>query len=68
MTATDIENFASAVGEFVDALASFRKTVGYQGAIAGMQAENAIRERRGEGMAYSDYAFYQAAREWGFAE
>lgn len=68
MTATDIENFASAVGEFIDALASFRKTVGYQGMIAGMQAANAMRERRDESPAYGEPAFYEAAKEWGFAE
>lgn len=67
MTATDIANFQSSVGEFVDALASFRKTVAYQGAIAGMQAENAHRAACGHGPAYADDEFYQAAKEFGFA-
>lgn len=68
MTAGDLEEFRTAIGELVDAMASFRKTAGYQGAIAAMQAENAHRAACGHGPAYADAEFYQAAKEYGFAE
>ena len=68
MTATDIANFQCAVGEFVDAMASFRKTVAYQGAIAAAVAANQQRAACGHSPAYSEREFYEIAKEHGFAE
>lgn len=68
MTATDIANFQSAVGEFVDAMASFRKTVAYHGSLASMQAENARRIAQGLGPCYGEVDFYHEAKVHGFVE
>lgn len=66
MTATDIANFSSAVGDLVDAMASFKNTVAFQATILGMQAANNERLARNESMAYDEKAFLDAAKDYGF--
>jgi hypothetical protein len=68
MTPADIADFRDAIGEFVDALAGFRKTVAYQGAVAAMQAENAHRAACGNGPCYADAEFAAVAAQFGFLD
>lgn len=65
MTATDIENFACAVGEFVDAMKRIERVTACNVAMTAMVAANAERRQQGHSDAYAEVHFLGLIAEYG---